>query len=376
MSADRQRSAGPALPRREGSEAGRGSRRQALSAGSGAALLTAMIIVALVATLAGAMVWQQWRAVQVEAAERARTQSAWILSGALDWARLILREDARRPAAPTTSASPGRCRWPRRGCRPSSPPTRTTPTTRPSVPLRRDHRRAGALQPEQPGRRRRQDRPGRAGGAAAPVRDRRRLGRRRDADRRRPARRRAADARSPSASGAARRRRTRRPAADAALGAPARLARHRARGGAPLEPYVVHPAGGDRRQRQHRARAKCWSPRSTGLDLADAERLVQSRQRVAVQVPRRPAGAGCRRCRRAASTGSASARTSSRSAAGCAWATVVLEQRSLVQRRGPCEVSRAAARARLRRATAAAREAVQSEQQYCDVRYNDATLSL
>jgi len=61
----------------------------------GAALLTAMIIVALVATLAGAMVWQQWRAIQVEAAERARTQSAWILSGALDWARLILREDAR-----------------------------------------------------------------------------------------------------------------------------------------------------------------------------------------------------------------------------------------------------------------------------------------
>jgi general secretion pathway protein K len=61
----------------------------------GAALLTAMMIVALVATLAGSMVWQQWRAVQVEAAERARTQSAWILSGALDWARLILREDAR-----------------------------------------------------------------------------------------------------------------------------------------------------------------------------------------------------------------------------------------------------------------------------------------
>lgn len=61
----------------------------------GAALLTAMIIVALVATLAGSMVWQQWRAIQVEAAERARAQSAWILSGALDWARLILREDAK-----------------------------------------------------------------------------------------------------------------------------------------------------------------------------------------------------------------------------------------------------------------------------------------
>jgi general secretion pathway protein K len=49
------------------------------------------------------MVWQQWRAVQVESAERARVQSAWILSGALDFARLILREDQRsgRPTALT-----------------------------------------------------------------------------------------------------------------------------------------------------------------------------------------------------------------------------------------------------------------------------------
>ena len=61
----------------------------------GAALLTAMIIVTLIATLAVSMVWQQWRAVQIEGAERARTQSSWILSGALDWARLILREDQR-----------------------------------------------------------------------------------------------------------------------------------------------------------------------------------------------------------------------------------------------------------------------------------------
>lgn len=69
----------------------------------GAALLTAMVIVTLVVTLASAMVWQQWRAVQVETAERARAQSAWILSGALDWARLILKEDLRsgRPTALT-----------------------------------------------------------------------------------------------------------------------------------------------------------------------------------------------------------------------------------------------------------------------------------
>jgi general secretion pathway protein K len=63
----------------------------------GAALLMAMLILSLVATLAAAMVWQQWRAVQVEAAERARAQSAWILVGALDWARLILSEDGRKP---------------------------------------------------------------------------------------------------------------------------------------------------------------------------------------------------------------------------------------------------------------------------------------
>ena len=61
----------------------------------GAALLTALLIVALVASLASAMVWRQYRAVQIEAADRARAQSAWILQGALDWARLILREDAR-----------------------------------------------------------------------------------------------------------------------------------------------------------------------------------------------------------------------------------------------------------------------------------------
>lgn len=61
----------------------------------GSALLLAMVILTLVATLAAGMVWQQRRAIDVEAAERARTQAAWILHGALDWARLILREDAR-----------------------------------------------------------------------------------------------------------------------------------------------------------------------------------------------------------------------------------------------------------------------------------------
>lgn len=59
----------------------------------GAALLGAMITVTLVATLAAAALWQQWRGVEVEAAERARVQSSWLLQGALDWGRLILRID-------------------------------------------------------------------------------------------------------------------------------------------------------------------------------------------------------------------------------------------------------------------------------------------
>jgi general secretion pathway protein K len=62
----------------------------------GAAILMAMLTVVLVATLASAMLWQQWRQVEVESAQRARVQSQWILTGAMDWARLILREDARQ----------------------------------------------------------------------------------------------------------------------------------------------------------------------------------------------------------------------------------------------------------------------------------------
>lgn len=61
----------------------------------GAALLMAMLTVTLVATFAAASLWQQWRGVEVEGTERARLQAAWVLVGALDWSRLILREDGR-----------------------------------------------------------------------------------------------------------------------------------------------------------------------------------------------------------------------------------------------------------------------------------------
>jgi general secretion pathway protein K len=61
----------------------------------GAALLAAMLTVALVATFAAGAVWQQWKSIEVEGAERQRAQARWLLTGALDWARVILGEDAR-----------------------------------------------------------------------------------------------------------------------------------------------------------------------------------------------------------------------------------------------------------------------------------------
>lgn len=74
----------------------RQTRSAARHAQRGAALLLAMLTVVLVATLASGMLWQQWRELEVESAQRTRVQSHWILTGALDWARLILREDARQ----------------------------------------------------------------------------------------------------------------------------------------------------------------------------------------------------------------------------------------------------------------------------------------
>lgn len=93
----------PTLPRFAGSTAPRGRapalRRLGGVQSHGAALLAAMLTLTLVATLAAGAAWQQWRGVETERAERERAQAAWILVGALDWARLILREDARSGGA-------------------------------------------------------------------------------------------------------------------------------------------------------------------------------------------------------------------------------------------------------------------------------------
>ena len=61
----------------------------------GAALLSAMLVVTLVASLASAALWLQWRQVEIETAERGRSQSQWLMTGAMDWTRLVLAEDAR-----------------------------------------------------------------------------------------------------------------------------------------------------------------------------------------------------------------------------------------------------------------------------------------
>lgn len=55
----------------------------------------AMLTVALVAVLASTAMWQQWRTLSVETAERQAQQAHWLLAGAQDWARVVLREDGR-----------------------------------------------------------------------------------------------------------------------------------------------------------------------------------------------------------------------------------------------------------------------------------------
>jgi general secretion pathway protein K len=76
-----------------------GARRAPTRSQRGAALLGAMLLVSLVAALAATAVWQQWRLTEVERHERGRQQALWLVQGALDWARLILREDARSGGA-------------------------------------------------------------------------------------------------------------------------------------------------------------------------------------------------------------------------------------------------------------------------------------
>jgi general secretion pathway protein K len=60
------------------------------------AVISALLIVAAVAVLVTGLFQRQAASVRAVENEQARIQARWLLLGGLDWARLVLREDARR----------------------------------------------------------------------------------------------------------------------------------------------------------------------------------------------------------------------------------------------------------------------------------------
>jgi len=70
-------------------------RRVPLAAQRGVAIITALLLTALAVTIVASLFWQQQVQVRSIENQRLHLQTKWILRGALDWARLILREDRR-----------------------------------------------------------------------------------------------------------------------------------------------------------------------------------------------------------------------------------------------------------------------------------------
>jgi general secretion pathway protein K len=61
----------------------------------GVAVITALLLTTLAITIVASLFWQQQVQVRSIENQRLQLQKQWILRGALDWARLILREDAK-----------------------------------------------------------------------------------------------------------------------------------------------------------------------------------------------------------------------------------------------------------------------------------------
>ena len=59
----------------------------------GAALLAAMLVVTLATTLVSGLLWREHLRVRTLENQRLRDEAGWVGTGALDWARLVLRED-------------------------------------------------------------------------------------------------------------------------------------------------------------------------------------------------------------------------------------------------------------------------------------------
>ncbi|MEO8838551.1 MAG: type II secretion system minor pseudopilin GspK, partial [Herbaspirillum sp.] len=61
----------------------------------GVAVITALLLTTLAITIVASLFWQQQVQVRSIENQRLQLQKEWVLRGALDWARLILREDAK-----------------------------------------------------------------------------------------------------------------------------------------------------------------------------------------------------------------------------------------------------------------------------------------
>jgi general secretion pathway protein K len=64
----------------------------------GVAVITALLLTTLAITIVASLFWQQQVQVRSIENQRLQLQKQWILRGALDWTRLILREDAKMDA--------------------------------------------------------------------------------------------------------------------------------------------------------------------------------------------------------------------------------------------------------------------------------------
>ncbi|MFZ6732580.1 type II secretion system minor pseudopilin GspK [Undibacterium sp. Ji42W] len=64
----------------------------------GVAVITALLLTTLAITIVASLFWQQQVQVRSIENQRMQLQKKWILRGAIDWARLILREDSKQSA--------------------------------------------------------------------------------------------------------------------------------------------------------------------------------------------------------------------------------------------------------------------------------------
>jgi general secretion pathway protein K len=77
------------------------TRRVELHRQRGVAVITALLLTTLAITIVASLFWQQQVQVRSIENQRLQLQKQWVLRGALDWAALILREDAKHSSADT-----------------------------------------------------------------------------------------------------------------------------------------------------------------------------------------------------------------------------------------------------------------------------------